>query len=310
MFCGKDLHMDSDVEQTSGKKKRFRWVKAIIICVSVLLAIVLLTMFLQLYWAHRQDIYTPESPKENLANILGNSALSEDDYTTLFLQTGLGKSAVDYLLRQGDVGKDEILNYQTAFYAKHKVHCFPFISYFTCEDKSVDEDGNVIDGPGPVDLQEGDIILTLSTHTFGWRHGHAGLVVDTSGSSETLECAELGTDSSVGDASKWWQYSCYAVVRIKGVTPEMQKAVVDFADAHLVDVPYHLTAGLFGKKAQDYNSKGFGMQCSYLVWYAWNAMGFDLDSDGGQLVTTNDILNSKLVEVVQIYGIDPHNFVS
>lgn len=305
--------MDSEVEQTkqtSGGNKRFNWGKAAIIFGIVLLVIVLLILFLQLIWAHRQDTYTPDSPRLDLTSTLETSVLSEDDYTTLFLQTGLGKSSVDYLLMQGNPGKNEILNYQTAFFTKQKVHCFPFISYFTCEDKLVDEDGNIINGPSPVNLQKGDIILTLSTHTFGWRHGHAGLVVDTEGSGETLECAELGTNSSVGDASKWWQYSTYAIVRIKDVTPEMQKAVVDFANDNLVDVPYHLTAGLFGDKARDYNAKNFGMQCSYLVWYAWNAMGYDIDSDGGGLVTTNDILNSDQVEVVQVYGIDPHKFVS
>jgi uncharacterized protein YycO len=310
MFCGRDLDMDSDAEQTSGDKKRFNLVKTAIVFGSVILFIVLLILFLQLYWAHRQDIYTPDSPKENLKDILENSVLSEEDYTTIFLQTGLGKSAVDYLLEQGSTGKNEIIDYQTAFFAKRKVHCFPFIGYFTCEDKSVDEDGNVIDGPAPVDLQDGDIILTLSTHSFGWRHGHAGLVVDTSGFGETLECAELGTVSSVSDASKWRQYSTYAIVRIKGITPETQKAVVDFSNAFLIGVPYHLSAGLVGKKAQDLSSESLGMQCSYLVWYAWNAMGYDLDSDGGKLVTTDDILNSKLVEVVQIYGIDPHEFLS
>lgn len=302
--------MDSDVKQGSESKKRFNWVKPLIIFFGVLLAIVLIILFLQIYWAHRQDIFTPDYPEENLTNILEKPTLSEGDYSTLFLQTGLGKSSVDYLLSEGDSGKDEILNYQAAFFAKRKVHCFPFISYFTCEDKSVDDDGNLVSGPGPVELEDGDIILTLSTHTFGWRHGHAGLVVDTSGNGETLECAELGTNSSIGDASKWWQYSNYAIVRIKDITPDIQKAVVDFADAHLDDVPYHLTAGLFGKKAQDYNSKSFGMQCSYLVWYAWEEMGYDLDSDGGKLVTTSDILHSKQVEVVQVYGIDPHIFVS
>jgi len=301
--------MEPNVRQTEKDKRRL-WGKAALICGIVLLLIVLLILFLQLVWAHRQEIYTPDLPKTDLSDILETPVLTEEDYTTLLLQTGLGKSAVDYLLNQGETGKKEILSYQDAYFTKQKEHCFPFISYFTCEDKLTDDAGNVTNGPAPVNLQKGDIILTLSTHTFGWRHGHAGLVVDTEGSGETLECAELGTDSKINDASKWWQYSTYAIVRIKGVSSEMQEAVVDFADEHLVDVPYHLTSGLFGDKMQDFASKGFGLQCDYLVWYAWNAMGYDLDSDGGRLVTTTDLLNSDLVEIVQIYGIDPHKFIS
>jgi len=305
--------MESDVKQTdrqTEKVKRSLWGKAAIICGIVLLSVVLLILFLQIVWAHRQEIYTPNSPLTDLTYILETSVLTEDDYTTLLLQTGLGKSAVDYLLAQGDTGKKQILSYQSAYFTKQKEHCFPFISYFTCEDKLVDDAGNVINGPAPVNLQKGDIILTLSTHTFGWRHGHAGLVVNTEGNGETLECAELGTNSQINDASKWWQYSTYAIVRIKGVSSEIQEEVVDFADEHLVDVPYHLTSGFVGDKMQDFTSKSFGLQCDYLVWYAWNAMGIDLDSDGGRLVTTTDLLNSNLVEIVQIYGIDPHKFVT
>ena len=48
----------------------------------------------------------------------------------------------------------------------------------------------------------------------------------------------------------------------------------------------------------------FGAHCSYLIWYAWNRFGYDLDSDGGRLVTCDDILNSPLVEIVQVYGLD------
>ena len=33
--------------------------------------------------------------------------------------------------------------------------------------------------------------------------------------------------------------------------------------------------------------------------------GFDLDSDGGRIVTAKDIANSSLLEVVQIFGVDP-----
>lgn len=49
----------------------------------------------------------------------------------------------------------------------------------------------------------------------------------------------------------------------------------------------------------------FGMQCAYLVWYAWNHFGYDLDSDGGHFVTSADLLHSDLLEVVQVYAMEP-----
>ena len=41
------------------------------------------------------------------------------------------------------------------------------------------------------------------------------------------------------------------------------------------------------------------------MWYAYNAFGVDLDSNGGLVVTPRNIANSPLVEVVQVFGIDP-----
>jgi hypothetical protein len=38
------------------------------------------------------------------------------------------------------------------------------------------------------------------------------------------------------------------------------------------------------------------------VWYAWQVFGYDLDSDGGRLVTVEDIWESDLLEIVQVYG--------
>ena len=84
----------------------------------------------------------------------------------------------------------------------------------------------------------------------------------------------------------------------------MRLKVKAYALAHLKGVPYHLSAGFLGKKAPDVNASYFGLQCAYLVWYAWNAFGYDVDADGGRLVTASDILYSDCVEIVQCYGLD------
>ena len=174
--------------------------------------------------------------------------------------------------------------------------CTPVFGWFTREDR-------LASGKGPefVDLQPGDILLTLSTHSLGWRHGHAALVIDED---TTLECALLGTDSCYGDTVYWRGLSQYCVLRVKDVTPQLQQDVVTYACEELCGVPYHLTAGFIGSKAPEPDSAYFGLQCSYLVWYAWNHFGYDLDGDGGRLVTSTDILQSDLLEVVQVWGME------
>ena len=49
----------------------------------------------------------------------------------------------------------------------------------------------------------------------------------------------------------------------------------------------------------------YATHCSHLVWQAYKHFGYDIDSDGGPLVTCNDIARSDLLEVVQVYGFDP-----
>lgn len=173
------------------------------------------------------------------------------------------------------------------------VVCSPLLGWFTREDRRISP------GPPLTQAQPGDILLTLSTHSVGWRHGHAGLVIDAD---TVLECAVLGTDSALGDIDHWRGYSHYVLLRLKGVTPEQQAAVVTFALENLVGVPYRLTAGLWGEKFRSPEQAGFGLQCAYLVWYAYAAFGCDLDSDGGKLVTVSDLLQSDLLEPVQGYG--------
>ena len=124
-----------------------------------------------------------------------------------------------------------------------------------------------------------------------------------------IESAVLGADSQIVSVADWVDYSNYAVLRIKDVTPEQQQEVVDYCREHLAGVPYSLLSGIFGDKAPDPDSEFFGLQCSYLAWYAWYQFGYDLDSDGGRIVTPFDLLHSDQVDIVQIYGMDPYPFV-
>lgn len=254
-------------------------------------AFLLLFYAAQRFWAHRIGYFVPDYPQITLTE--------NTDYETIFLQTGLGPSAAKNLLEAGEF--QTILDTQDAFFHPPEATCTPLLGWFTREDRLVNGASVPL-----VDLQPGDILITLSTHTAGWRHGHAALVIDED---IVLESIVLGTNSTLVNAAHWATYSNYAVLRVKNITPELQQQVVQYSTEHLQDVPYHLTSGWIGPKAPKPEDAQFGLHCSYLVWYAWNHFEYDLDSDGGRLVSAHDLLRSDLLEVVQIFGMDPRNFL-
>lgn len=261
--------------------------------------------------AHRPGtFFIPEYEKVDLSPTLEKAVLDKTDYERIFLQTGLGRNAVDRLLSAGELGKAIISEIQEQFFSQGQVDCTSMLGLFTREDRRKDSAGTPIYAPYLADLRPGDILVTLSTHSFGWRHGHAALVVETEGELSTLECAVLGDNSRFLNTGYWRYYSNYAVLRVTGKTDEERAACARYAAEHLAGIPYHLTAGLIGDKFQDTNSPWFGLQCAYLPWYAWKAMGVDLDSDGGRLVSSDDLLHSDQVEIVQIFGIDPREWDS
>ncbi len=266
---------------------------------------ILFGCWMQRYRVHREKRSVPNYPRVVLSE-------ASDD-RTIFLQTGLGRPAVKKLRKEGQFQK--ILQMQEIFWQQPKVDCVSLLGWFTMEDRieasKKDSGGDrrsaeqVDMYPVFVDLQPGDIILTLSTHSVGWRHGHAALVIDEN---TTLECMTWGENVDYGNVESWRSYSDFAVLRVKNVSPELQQQVVNYGREKLYDTPYHLTAGLLKEKAPDTDASEFGSQCAYLVWYAWNQFGYDLDSDGGRLVTAYDLLHSKELEVVQIYGMNPLRF--
>lgn len=267
-------------------------IKRLCIALTIMSVLLLCLYIVQTKLIHMGGVFAPDYPKETLTE--------ETDYETIFLQTGLGKVAVDKLVSEENF--EEILNTQQRFFTQPDMKCKEIFGWFTKSDR-------ISKGTAPefVDLQPGDVLLTLSTHSAGWRHGHAGLVIDEN---TVLECMTLGNDSELASVKHWSKYSNFAVLRVKDVTLELQEQVVAYAKENLCGVPYRLSAGLIGKKNCKTEESWFGLQCAYLVWYAWNQFGYDLDSDGGSLVTARDLMESELLEMVQIYGMDPRMFLA
>ncbi len=147
-------------------------------------------------------------------------------------------------------------------------------------------------------LEDGDILLTACAHSFGWRHGHAALVVNAA-QGTTLEAFTIGVPSGLRQTARWENYPSYAVLRLKGATAEQRRTIARYAQSHLTQVPYRLTSGLVGERTADPPP---GSQCAYLVWCAYRHFGIDLDSDGGRLVTVADLWSSPLLETVYSVG--------
>ena len=292
-------------------KKRKIWKRLLVSCILVAGA-VLFVYLGQRFFIHGTECFVPAYEKIPVSETT--------DYETIFLQSGVGPVAAKRLLEAGELRSIQAA--QEDFFEPGEVKCESLIGWFTREDKlqptpaclqpgaartaerSMENGSNGY--PQFVDLQPGDILVTLSTHSIGWRHGHAALVLDEN---TTVESVMWGVDSTCGRVDNWLDYANWAVLRVKDVTPNLQQQVADYAENELCGVPYHLSAGFIGAKAPETDAPYFGVHCAYLVWYAWNHFGYDLDSDGGRLVTASDLLHSDLLEVVQLYGMDPQEFI-
>ena len=93
------------------------------------------------------------------------------------------------------------------------------------------------------------------------------------------------------------------VLRLKNATLEERLAIARDAEEQLKGIPYTLIVGIF--MAKDQGTMPEGTHCSHLVWQAYKNAGYDIDPDGGPVVTCRDIANSPYFEIVQTYGFDP-----
>ncbi len=238
----------------------------------------------------------PSYAREDLDPILAKDPASrtEEEKRTLFLQTGVSPSELEKM------SPEEVLAFQDAlFFEGHCVH----EEYYR---GLVYHDAMENFSPPIVDLQPGDILLTSSTHTLGWAHGHAALVMENGDllQSYLIGYASGTTGSSSSNGVPLFQNAAnFLVLRLKDADAATRLAIAQAAEKQLVNVMYDLTVGIFSPKDQGETPKS--THCSHLVWQAYKNFGYDLDSDGGPVVTPRDLARSPLLEVVQCYGFDP-----
>lgn len=243
------------------------------------------------------SIYYPAAPRLELSYVLEKSCMTDKDYSLLLHQTGLGRVAVDQLHQQPD-GRTKIMAFQKGYYAKTKI-LREKLNLFTSQENLLPADSPGSSTMQLAPLKPGDIILTKSTSTLFWRHGHCGMVLDPI-KGITLESLEPGTLSMKQSLSKWLSYPTFKIMRLKNADESTLSELVKYAENKLTDIKYSILAS----KAAG-NTTPASSNCSQLIWQAFRHSGYDLDSNKGLLVTPEDIAKSPLLETVQVRGFNP-----
>lgn len=297
------------IEELS-RKKRLKHMK-MLFCLSLGLWL----LFQWRDWAGTNARWVPDYAQENITNFPSFTQLTQEEKAILYQQTGLSESGLQRLAEAGRWG--ELAEFQQFFFLdweevaiedieSHDFTTMPLHTFLNSpiswEEFLLDDEGNRGAYLPLVPLAEGDILLTPNSRSFGWRQGHAGLVVDVE-EWKSLECLVLGQNSTLQNLNKWRGFPAGMVLRV--ADESMVEEAVAYAMAYLLDVPYDLTVGVFSKKNGALGEVSSGTQCSHLVWQAFQWAGVDLDGNGGGLVTPHDLSKSDALEVVQIWGIDP-----
>lgn len=245
--------------------------------------------------AYRDPYVVSEAQWNEIMNkAKSDTALTEDDYNVILSQTGLGKPAVDKLVSTQNFNKlQEYRNY----YVKSKDFVCVREGSFACHDYITDENGKRIKNPDFADLQDGDIIITYSIHSFGWRHGHAAIVTNAK-SGKVVQAVMIGEKSDFGHVAEWNCFPLVAVLRAKDLDEETRRRIADYAEDNLVGLDYSMLAGVFGNDEKPIEST----QCAHLVWYAYKQFGVDIDYNQDRIITPKDIFKCDKLEIVQIYG--------
>lgn len=247
-------------------------------------------------WAY-EDATGNDTEWNKIAEKIKNGAeLTGDDYDEIFSQSGLGKPAVDKFLSEERF--DKIEEYRDYYLMDKDYYCYRK-GVFACHERITDTEGEELRNPDFADLQNGDIIITLSIHSLGWRHGHATIITDAD-RGVGVQAVMVGEKSNNSMIWSWTKYPLVAVLRPKNVDESVRNQAGQFAEDNLKDLYYSLFGGVF--TGRDFDKIPVTTQCAHLVWYAYMANGVDIAPESGKIITPKDFLNSENLEIVQVYG--------
>lgn len=215
--------------------------------------------------------------------------LSDEDLEVIFRQTGVAKAGVESLI---DLKKMYLLStIQEHFFLVPEIEDIPLQMVRHLE--------RVTDHKGKKTVfvvEEGDIIVTLSSYCGGWRYGHAGLVLDAK-TGDVLEAMTYGEPSCIENIGHWSEYPAYVIVRPQNLSKEERAEVANYAKENLTGIDYALLASKTQKNIKLTN-------CSLVIWQAYKEAGINIDSDGGYFVSPEDIMHDDDLELVMEYGCD------
>ena len=282
--------------KNKGKNKGFR----VVCIILVALLVFRLVDFGLSEWTDLiayEDAVRDDAKWEKIIEKINNNVfLTTEDYEIVMSQTGLGKSAFDSLVFQGRM--DKIEDYREYFLLDKEFYCYRE-GVFACHESIKDSNDEFIDNPPFADIRNGDIIVTLSIHSLGWRHGHAAIVVDAE-KGLCIQANMVGAKPSYGYVNTWKDFPMVALLRVKDESSEKTEEIAKFADDNLRGLPYSLFSGIVTGRNSE--KVPYATQCAHLVWYAYYHFGIDISPQGGRIITPYDFLKSEKLEVVQVYG--------
>lgn len=279
------------------RKKLSKRIIALIVCASFIVFLALVAFGLQIaFWVSDASIkcIQPDYPQLDLRGQLNKEFddLTDEDFEILYRQTGLTKIGIERAYKKGEAGKNLIKQIQKNFFEPHKV-TNDQVAPYACTDRIEKQVANI-------SLEDGDIVVTSSTHISFVRIGHAGLVTDGD-FEQVLQANAYGTYSRIGRIGDFTDRVNFMILRPNPdlISKAVVKKVVDYAKTELLDIPYEGLTGLLTDKNKKDKS-----QCAHVVWYAYKQFGIDLDSNGGCMVVPYDLANSAYLEPVQVFGFD------
>lgn len=273
-------------------KRKFRGLKITAIVISV---VILLCVVLQagVDYRHKKPIWTPDYDMVDISSVIGKENFSDDDYKLIFEQTGLTRAGVDDLIKKGKTHL--ILEIQESFFEERELVVNNFAPFTCC-----DEMDTLVK---TTDLEDGDIIVSTTSHFSFFELGHSALVTDAS-RAEIINAIGYGNGSDTEHISNVTNRHNMYVLRPK-LSAEKRKEAAQFAKSELIGLPYSVSVGILQKKFADIP---LSTHCGHIVWYSYMKMGIDIDSNGGATPFPRDFITSDEVEILQVYGVDPRTF--
>ena len=283
------------IMQKTDKKNRKFWVFFFSIFLAIVLSFLAVGQIGALVTKDTLAFWRPDYPKVDITSLLYKQELTQEDYALLYQQTGITQIGIDDM-REDAEGKRRILEIQDCLFADYDTYSEGFGLFTYTQDlgsKSANQLSRL------AQLRDGDVLVSTSMLVSWWRLGHSALVVDGE-NGMILEAVQAGWISEISSATTFNTRANFILLRPK-VDVDIKRQVVDYAKQNLVGLKYDLTVGVLSKK---YKKEPKKSHCGHIVWRAYKEFGIDIASDGGGIVTPEDMFYSECMEVVQVFGLD------